>query len=92
MELSHSWSVVGSGQNNFIIGARTSMPKWQGDVVFDDDDDFYDDELDQYEDEFGLEDDYEGFEKIRHPHKSEEEFKGGKKKSNIKHQKRPDKE
>jgi len=53
------------------------MPKWQGDDVFDEDDDFYDDE---------------GFEKIRHPRKSEEEFKGGKKKSSIKHQKRPDKE
>jgi len=82
---------VVSGQNNFIIGARTTMPKWQGDVVFDDDD-YFDDELDYYEDEFGLEDDYEGFEKIRHPRKSEEEFKGGKKKSSIKHQKRPDKE
>jgi hypothetical protein len=65
-------------------------------VVFvdgnDGDDDFYNCELDHYEDEFGLEDDYEGFEKIRHPRKSEEEFKGGKKKSSIKHQKRPDKE
>lgn len=69
------------------------MPQWQGDVVFDDDDDyFYDEELDYYEDEFGLDDDYEGFEKIRHSRKSEEEVKGGKKKSSIKHQKRPDKE
>jgi len=55
------------------------MPKnWQNDEVFDDDDDLYDDDLDYYEDEFGLEDDYEGFEKIRHPRKSEEEVKGGK--------------
>jgi hypothetical protein len=59
------------------------MPKWQGDVVFDDDDEFYDDELDYYE---------EGFEKIRHPRRSEEEHKGGKKKNSLKHQKRPDKE
>jgi hypothetical protein len=64
------------------------MPKWQGDVVFDDDDD----ELDYYEEEFGLEDEYTGFEKIRHTRRSEEEFKGGKKRSSIKHQKRPDKE
>jgi hypothetical protein len=48
------------------------MPKWQGDVVFDDDDD----ELDYYEEEFGLEDEYTGFEKIRHTRRSEEEFKG----------------
>ena len=68
------------------------MPSWHNDDVLDDDDDYFDDELDYYEDEFGLEDDYEGFEKIRHPRKSEEEFKGGKKKSSIKHQKRPDKE
>jgi hypothetical protein len=68
------------------------MSQKQGDEIFDEDDDYFDDELDYYEDEFGLEDDYEGFEKIRHPRKSEEEVKGGKKKSNIKHQKRPDKE
>ncbi len=68
------------------------MPKWQGDVVFDDDDEFYDDELDYYEEEFGLEDNYEGFEKSRHPRRSEEEHKGGKKKNSLKHPKRPDKE
>ena len=56
------------------------------------DDDFLDDELDYYEEEYGLEDGYEGFEKIRHPRKSEEEFKAGKKRSSVKHQKRPDKE
>ena len=66
------------------------MPKWHGDVNFDDD--FLDDELDYYEEEYGLEDGYEGFEKIRHPRKSEEEFKAGKKRSSVKHQKRPDKE
>lgn len=68
------------------------MPSWSQIDDSDDDDYYYDEELDYYEEEFGMEDDYEGFEKIRHPHKSEEESRGGKKKSSIKHQKRPDKE
>jgi len=66
------------------------MPKWQGEILFDDDD--FEDDVDFYEDEYGMGDDYEGFEKIRHTRKSEEEFKGGKKRNSIKHQKRPDKE
>lgn len=83
-----------NGQNNFILGGMAGMStNLPDDTVFDDDEDFYeDDDLDFYEDEYGLEDDYEGFEKIRHPRKSEEEVKGGKKKSSIKHQKRVDKE
>ena len=90
-----------NGQNNFILGGMAGMStNLPDDTVFDDDEDFYedddldyeDDDLDFYEDEYGLEDDYEGFEKIRHPHKSEEEVKGAKKKSSVKHQKRVDKE
>jgi hypothetical protein len=66
------------------------MPKWQNDDDLDEDD-FYDD-VDFYEDEYGLDDDYEGFQKIRSPRKSEEEAKGGKKRNSVKHQKRPDKD
>ena len=69
------------------------MPKqWQDDVFDDDEDEVFNDDLDYYEEKFGLEDDYEGFEKIRHNRRAEEEVKGNKKKSSVKHQKRPDKE
>ena len=81
--------------DTFTNKENWEMPTWQGDIVVDDDDEydkFYDDELDYYEEEFGLEDGYEGFEKIRHPRRSEEETKHGKKRSSVKHQKRPDKE
>lgn len=60
------------------------------DEIFDEE--LFEDDIDIYEEEYGLDDDYEGFEKIRHARKSEEEFKGGKKKSSVKHQKRQDKE
>jgi hypothetical protein len=66
------------------------MPKWQGDVTFDDD--YFEDDVDFYEEEYGLDDDYTGFQKIRSTRKSEEEVKGGKKRNSVKHQKRPDKE
>lgn len=88
MELSHSWSRMVSGQNNFIIWRTGQMPKWRGNENIDDlmDDDFY-------EDEYGLDDEYVGFERIQARKRSEEEFsKSGKKKSSVKHQKRPDKD
>ena len=64
------------------------MLKWQNEPASDDSDD----ELDYYEDEFGLSDDYEGFEKIKHSRKSEEELAGNRKNFSFKHKKRPDKE
>lgn len=84
---------MGEVINIIYLGDSTMPNDWQDeDEVFDDDLYDDDDDLDYYEDEFGLDDDYEGFEKIRHPRKTEEEVKGNKKKSSIKHQKRPDKE
>lgn len=60
------------------------MPKWNfhgpidGDFEFDED--------------FDVQEDYTGFEKIERKSRTEEEVKNPKKKSSVKHQKRPDKE
>ena len=55
------------------------MPKWSFNGRID-------------EDDFNVDEQYTGFQKIGRRKKGEEEVKGGKKKSSIKHQKRPDKE
>jgi hypothetical protein len=60
------------------------MPKWSFNGRIDDDFEF--------EDDFNVDESYTGFQKIGRRKKGEEEVKGGKKKSSIKHQKRPDKE
>ena len=49
MGLSVNWLHAVSGQNNFITGSNIGMPKWHGDVNFDDD--FLDDTLDPDEEE-----------------------------------------
>jgi len=61
------------------------MPKWNfhGRI---DDDEF------EFEDDFEVDESYTGFQKIGRKKRSEEEVKGSKKKSSVKHQKRPDKE
>lgn len=60
------------------------MPKWHFNGPIDDDFEF--------DDDFEVDESYTGFEKINKKKKMEEEIKGGKKKSSVKHQKRPDKE
>ena len=60
------------------------MPKWNFHGRIDDDFEF--------EDDFNVDEQYTGFQKIGRRKKGEEEVKGGKKKSSVKHQKRPDKE
>ena len=60
------------------------MPKWSFNGRIDDDFEF--------EDDFNVDKSYTGFQKIGRRKKGEEEVKGGKKKSSVKHQKRPDKE
>lgn len=50
------------------------------------DDDF------EFDDDFDVAESYTGFEKIERKGRTEEETKGAKKKSSVKHQKRPDKE
>jgi len=48
---------------------------------------------DEFDDEdFELPEAYTGFEKIKHRSRGEEELRAGKKRSSLKHQKRPDKE
>ena len=59
------------------------MPKWSFNGRIDDDD-F------EFEDDFNVDD--TGFQKIGRRNKGEEEVRNQKKKSSIKHQKRPDKE
>jgi hypothetical protein len=61
------------------------MPKWQfhGRI---DDDDF------EFDEDFDVDESYTGFEKIGGKKRSEEEIKTTKKKSSVKHQKRPDKD
>lgn len=66
------------------------MTQWQYNPA--DDEELFDEDDDFYEDEYGLDDEYTGFEKIPHKKYGEEEPKSGKKRSSIKHQKRPDKE
>ncbi len=61
------------------------MPKWSFNGRIDEED-F------EFEDDFNVDEQYTGFKKIGRRKKGEEEDKGGKKKSSIKHQKRPDKE
>jgi hypothetical protein len=61
------------------------MPKWSFNGRIDEDD-F------EFEDDFNVDEQYTGFQKIGRRKKGEEEVKGAKKKSSIKHQKRPDKE
>ncbi len=60
------------------------MPKWSFNGRLDDDYEF--------EDDFNVDESYTGFERINRRKKGEEEVKNQKKKSNVKHQKRPDKE
>ena len=60
------------------------MPKWSFNGRIDDDFEF--------DDDFNVDEQYTGFQKIGRRKKGEEEVKGGKKKSSVKHQKRPDKE
>jgi len=60
------------------------MPKWNFHGRIDDEFEF--------EDDFNVDEQYTGFQKIGRRKKGEEEAKGGKKKSSVKHQKRPDKE
>jgi hypothetical protein len=60
------------------------MPKWNFHGRIDDDFEF--------DDDFEVSETYTGFEKIGRKNRHEEEVKGGKKKSSVKHQKRPDKE
>lgn len=61
------------------------MPKWNfhGRI---DDDDF------EFDEDFDVDESYTGFEKIGGKNRSEEELKPAKKKSSVKHQKRPDKD
>lgn len=60
------------------------MPKWDFNGRIDDDFEF--------EDDFNVDEEYTGFEKINRRKKGEEEAKNPKKRSSVKHQKRPDKE
>ncbi len=60
------------------------MPKWSFNGPIDDDFEF--------EEDFNVDEQYTGFEKIGRRKRGEEEVKGAKKKSSVKHQKRPDKE
>jgi hypothetical protein len=60
------------------------MPKWQFHGRIDDDFEF--------EDDFNVDETYRGFERINRRKRGEEEVKTGKKKSSVKHQKRPDKD
>lgn len=60
------------------------MPKWSFNGRIDDDFEF--------EDDFDVDESYTGFERINRRKKGEEEVKNQKKKSSVKHQKRPDKE
>jgi hypothetical protein len=61
------------------------MPKWNfhGRI---DDDDF------EFEDDFDVDESYTGFERINRRKRGEEEIRNQKKKSSVKHQKRPDKD
>jgi hypothetical protein len=61
------------------------MPKWNfhGRI---DDDDF------EFDEDFDIDESYTGFQKIERKNRYEEEVKGTKKKSSVKHQKRPDKD
>jgi hypothetical protein len=60
------------------------MPKWSFNGRLDDDYEF--------EDDFNVDESYTGFERINRRKKGEEEIRNQKKKSSVKHQKRPDKE
>jgi hypothetical protein len=60
------------------------MPKWSFNGRLDDDYEF--------EDDFNVDESYTGFERINRRKRGEEEIRNQKKKSSIKHQKRPDKE
>jgi hypothetical protein len=60
------------------------MPKWSFNGKLDDDYEF--------DDDFNVDESYTGFEKIGRRNKGEEEIRNNKKKSSMKHQKRPDKE
>lgn len=60
------------------------MPKWSFNGRIDDDFEF--------EDDFNVDESYTGFEKIGRHKKHEEEVRNIKKKSSVKHQKRPDKD
>jgi hypothetical protein len=60
------------------------MPKWSFNGRLDDDYEF--------EDDFNVDESYTGFERINRRKRGEEEIRNQKKKSSVKHQKRPDKE
>lgn len=60
------------------------MPKWDFNGPIDDDFEF--------EEDFNVAEEYTGFEKIGRRKKGEEEVKSSKKRSSVKHQKRPDKD
>lgn len=60
------------------------MPKWNFHGRIDDEFEF--------DDDFEVSETYTGFEKIGRKNRQEEEVKSGKKRSSVKHQKRPDKE
>ena len=60
------------------------MPKWSFNGRIDDDFEF--------DDDFNVDEQYTGFQKIGRRSKGEEEIKSSKKRSSVKHQKRPDKE
>jgi hypothetical protein len=60
------------------------MPKWSFNGRIDDDFEF--------EDDFNVDESYQGFQRINRRKKGEEEVRNQKKKSSVKHQKRPDKE
>jgi hypothetical protein len=60
------------------------MPKWNFHGRIDDDFEF--------EDDFNVEETYQGFERIGRRKRGEEEIRTQKKKSSVKHQKRPDKD
>lgn len=60
------------------------MPKWNFHGRIDDDFEF--------EEDFDVDESYKGFQKIGKKKRTEEEVKGTKKKSSVKHQHRPDKE
>ena len=60
------------------------MPKWSFNGRLDDDYEF--------DDDFDVDESYTGFERINRRKKGEEEVRNQKKKSSVKHQKRPDKE
>ena len=61
------------------------MPKWSFNGRIDVDD-F------EFEDDFNVGEQYTGFQKIGRRNRQEEESRNQKKKSSVKHQKRPDKE